>query len=214
MSSTWITRSPEGLPSFALVPTVALTDARMTLPLLRVFALLAAHANTQGLCYPSLDHLAKLCGFETVSARTGLAVPNRSYVSRLISQLVKLGYVTRVRRGSNSALCQLCVPDVPQHAARTRLTPDERATIADARRQHSEGPNPARPFGTTADGDLFTWEDVEADARRVRDTGSAPAYTREQYEWIGVPWPFAEVSRLSLSAGPDELDAGDFLDDY
>jgi hypothetical protein len=65
---------------FAIVPLQALLDKRIGPRQLKLLALLAHHANRDGVdCFPGLERLAEMCGFYSKGK------PHTSLVSALIS---------------------------------------------------------------------------------------------------------------------------------
>ncbi|MGJ7918849.1 hypothetical protein ACI48D_25705 [Massilia sp. LXY-6] len=117
MKSTQSKKSAWFGQQFAIVPLQALLDKRIGPRQLKLLALLAHHANRDGVdCFPGLERLAEMCGFYSKGK------PHTSLVSALISNpnfdkpskktgkvtkstgpgLVELGYVEKLgQRGYN-----------------------------------------------------------------------------------------------------------------
>jgi hypothetical protein len=99
-----------GLPKFALVSAISIVDPELSYPHRLVLNILALHANSAGKTEPSQERIAALAGWYKKD-KTGKPVPNKSYVSSLISNanhvkksdscgpgLVQLGYVKEDHR--------------------------------------------------------------------------------------------------------------------
>jgi hypothetical protein len=138
-AGNWLTKD-----NYACVPLIALQDARMGPRQLKVLCFLASKARpgTNGKVWPSLAHIAELCGFLTTDKKTKVVSPDEALVSKLISNsdyiktdkdgnvlkskkgeplqkgtgmgLVELGYVVKLgQRGNNQTqLYQLVIPTV------------------------------------------------------------------------------------------------------
>lgn len=120
---TWINDNSLGLAKFAMVPPHIFLDKRVGASQVMIFCLLCFHANARGFCYMSQERLAELAGY-TLNGE-----PNRRYVSRVLRELERYGYLERLgQRGFNMTNAyRLVMPDEEQffRVARNRMLSDE-----------------------------------------------------------------------------------------
>ena len=108
-------------PRLSIIPAAAAEDQAVSAPAYRLLGLLAAHADKNGYCYPSVGRLAEKSGL------------GERWVKRLLNDLVATPYLAAAKRPGRSTVYQVITK---------RVVPQTTRELSDHR---SHGPPPGGP---------------------------------------------------------------------